>query len=71
MNISNFTGRVIHGDCLAVLPTLPSGSVDFVLTDPPYLVRYRDRSGRSIAGDFSSEWLASSALARTDPSLLG
>jgi len=43
--------HVIHGDCLQVLPTLPAQSVDFVLTDPPYLVRYRDRSGRSIAND--------------------
>jgi len=42
---------VIHGDCLQVLPTLPAQSVDFVLTDPPYLVRYQDRSGRSIAND--------------------
>lgn len=31
--------RVIHGDCLQVLPTLPAQSADFVLTDPPYLVR--------------------------------
>ena len=30
-----------HGDCLEVLPTLPSESIDFVLTDPPYLVPAR------------------------------
>lgn len=45
------TQRVIHGDCNTVLQTLPSESVDFVLTDPPYFVRYKDRSGRSIAND--------------------
>lgn len=45
------TEQVIHGDCNEVLQTLPSESVDFVLTDPPYLVRYKDRSGRSIAND--------------------
>lgn len=28
--------RLIHGDCLDVLPTLPSQSVDAVITDPPY-----------------------------------
>ncbi len=28
--------RIIHGDCLAVLPTLEAESVDLVLTDPPY-----------------------------------
>jgi len=27
------------------------------LTDPPYLVGFRDRSGRSIAGDVTDEWL--------------
>lgn len=43
--------RVIQGDCTAVLKTLPGGSVDFVLTDPPYFVRYRDRAGRTIRND--------------------
>ena len=28
--------RVIHGDCLEVLRTLPDNSVDAVVTDPPY-----------------------------------
>ena len=28
--------QIIHGDCLEVLKTLPSGSVDAVVTDPPY-----------------------------------
>lgn len=28
--------RIIHGDCLEVLPTLQSGSVDAVVTSPPY-----------------------------------
>ena len=28
--------RLIHGDCLEVMPTLDSGSVDAVITDPPY-----------------------------------
>jgi site-specific DNA-methyltransferase (adenine-specific) len=43
--------RVIQGDCAAVLKTLPGESVDFVLTDPPYFVRYKDRSGRTIRND--------------------
>jgi adenine-specific DNA-methyltransferase len=43
--------RIIQGECAAVLKTLPAESVDFVLTDPPYLVRYKDRSGRSIQND--------------------
>ncbi|EEQ8736055.1 DNA methylase, partial [Escherichia coli] len=27
------------------------------LTDPPYLVGFRDRSGRTIAGDVNDDWL--------------
>ncbi|MBM7046573.1 MULTISPECIES: DNA methyltransferase [Rhizobium] len=36
---------------------LPNGSADFILTDPPYLVRYRDRQGRTVANDVNSDWL--------------
>lgn len=28
--------RLILGDCLEVLPTLPAGSIDMIWTDPPY-----------------------------------
>ena len=28
--------KLLHGDCLELLPTLPDGSVDLVLTDIPY-----------------------------------
>src|SRR5262249_18097265 len=44
---------IVQGDCNAILETLPRESVDFVLTDPPYGVRYRDRSGRTVANDDS------------------
>jgi site-specific DNA-methyltransferase (adenine-specific) len=37
--------------------SLPSNSIDFILTDSPYLVRYQDREGRSIQNDSNSEWL--------------
>ncbi|OAE71650.1 hypothetical protein A7J71_20585 [Achromobacter insolitus] len=40
--------RVVLGDCLSILPTLPDRYVDMVLTDLPYLVNYQDRAGRSI-----------------------
>jgi DNA modification methylase len=38
---------IINGDCTEVLKTIADESVDFVLTDPPYFVRYKDRTGRS------------------------
>ena len=31
-------------------------AVDFILTDPPYLVGFKDRAGRTIAGDKTDEW---------------
>ena len=48
---------VLHGDCVQLLRRLDRASVDFVLTDPPYLVNYRDRTGRSIANDDNAAWL--------------
>lgn len=53
-----FLNRVILGDCINVMRTMEAGSVDFILTDPPYLVNYRDRAGRSIANDRDEAWLA-------------
>ncbi|WP_230640342.1 DNA methyltransferase [Shinella sumterensis] len=48
---------VLHGDCVQVMAGLPSESVDFVLTDPPYICGYRDRLGRMIANDTCADWL--------------
>jgi site-specific DNA-methyltransferase (adenine-specific) len=47
----SFENEIIKGDCVTTLKSIPSGSVDLVVTDPPYLVNYRDRSGRSIVND--------------------
>jgi len=54
---SSFTNRILHGDCVDVMRQMPDNSVDFVLTDPPYLVNYRDRTGRSIQNDINADWL--------------
>lgn len=43
--------QILQGDCKQVLRTLPSASVDLVVTDPPYLGHYRDRDGRTLAND--------------------
>src|SRR5207248_2780652 len=52
-----FLDQIIHGDCIAVMRTMPGTSIDFVLTDPPYLARYVGRDGRSIANDRNDSWL--------------
>ncbi|QBD75172.1 DNA methylase [Ktedonosporobacter rubrisoli] len=51
------SNTIIHGDCLRVMPQISAGSVDFILTDPPYITRYQDRSGRSIQNDDNDAWL--------------
>ena len=38
---------IYHGDCRDVLPTIPDGSVDLVLTDPPYSSGGAMRSDRN------------------------
>jgi site-specific DNA-methyltransferase (adenine-specific) len=55
--ISAFLGQVIHGDCVEVMATIPSESVDLVVTDPPYLVSYRSRDGRRCENDDNAEWV--------------
>ena len=49
--------RFIQGHCVQIMAGFPDNAVDFILTDPPYLVGFRDRQGRTIAGDVTDEWL--------------
>jgi site-specific DNA-methyltransferase (adenine-specific) len=48
---------VVQGDCIALMRQMPAASVDFILTDPPYLVNYRSRDGRAILNDCADQWL--------------
>lgn len=41
--------RLICGDCLEILPTLESGSVDAVVTDPPYGIGYKPTRSHASA----------------------
>ena len=56
-SIDEFINRIIHGDCIDTMRTMPDESVDFILTDPPYIVDYQSRDGRTIAGDNRTSWL--------------
>ena len=55
--INTFINHIIRGDCISVMATMPSESVDFVLTDPLYLVNYRARDGGRVPNDNNSAWL--------------
>jgi DNA modification methylase len=49
--VMEFSNQILHGDCVELLRSLPAKSIDLVVTDPPYGVRYRDRNGRTVAND--------------------
>lgn len=55
--MSQKRNTVVHGDCIQVMRRMESASVDFLLTDPPYLVRYKSRTGQSIRNDDNDAWL--------------
>lgn len=48
---NEFQNQIIHGDAAEVLAELQEGAIDLVITDPPYLVNYKDRQGRSLQND--------------------
>lgn len=60
---TNFRNTIQHGDCLEVMRRMQARSVDFILTDPPYLVRHKSRDGRSIVNDDNADWLDPAAQA--------
>ena len=53
--MTNTTNTVICGDAVGALKGIAPGSVDLVITDPPYLVNYNDRDGRSVANDSNAD----------------
>ena len=50
-----------QGDCLELMKNIPDGSVDLVLTDPPYGMafksNYRKEKYNEIKNDKTLEWL--------------
>lgn len=57
LDLQDFRNSVICGDCVTIMRRMESECVDFILTDPPYLCRYRSRDGQSIANDDRDDWL--------------
>lgn len=55
--MKQLNNTLINADCTQFLPGLESESIDFILTDPPYLVRYRSRDGRAVPNDDNDAWL--------------
>ena len=54
----NAVNSVLLGDCVGLMRGLEAESVDFILTDPPYITHYRSRDGRRVRNDDNDHWLA-------------
>jgi site-specific DNA-methyltransferase (adenine-specific) len=60
--IENFTKKILNGDCIEVMKTIPEGSVDLVLTSPPYGVNiaydvHNDDMTPEEYLNFTKEWM--------------
>lgn len=57
--LHRFVNKIIQGDCREILRQVPDESVDLLLTDPPYGMRYLAKAGsRPIVGDDDLSWFA-------------
>jgi site-specific DNA-methyltransferase (adenine-specific) len=59
------TGKIINGDCVEVMKTLPEGCIDLLVTSPPYNVNvsydvYDDRRSMDDYWEFTRDWLTES-----------
>ncbi len=52
--------NILLGDCAEELARIPNGIIDLVVTDPPYIARYKDRTDRRVLGDDNWRWIAPS-----------
>lgn len=52
---TDLDSKIVNDDCVNALRRLQNASVDFVLTDPPYVFLYTDRSGRIVANEQSPQ----------------
>lgn len=49
--------RLHHADSLTWMKVVPDNTVDFILTDPPYLQQFCDRDGRRLRNDDNDTWV--------------
>ncbi|WP_234395257.1 DNA methyltransferase [Acetobacter papayae] len=54
---TDFRNTILNGDSVQLMRALPRNAVDFILTDPPYLVNYQGRDGRKVRNDDNARWL--------------
>ena len=59
------TGKIINGDCIEVMKSLPDGCIDLLVTSPPYNVNvsydvYDDGRSMDDYWEFTRQWLSES-----------
>jgi site-specific DNA-methyltransferase (adenine-specific) len=59
------TGKIINGDCIEVMKSLPDGCIDLLVTSPPYNVNvsydvYDDGRSMDDYWEFTKQWLTES-----------
>jgi site-specific DNA-methyltransferase (adenine-specific) len=59
------TNKIINGDCIKVMASLPESCVDLIVTSPPYNVgidydSYNDRQSMEDYWQFTKDWLSES-----------
>ena len=58
-NINNFLNRIIPGDCISTMETIPDASIDLIFADPPYYLQINKelrRPNNSLVNGVSEEW---------------
>lgn len=48
-------GKLYYGNCIPILKSFPSKSVDLIVTDPPYLIEYKTNHRIDKKHDFTRE----------------
>jgi len=54
MSIDNFVNRIICGDSLKIMKTIPDGSIDLIVTSPPY--NLKNSTGNGMKDPRSGKW---------------
>jgi site-specific DNA-methyltransferase (adenine-specific) len=49
--------KLYNGDCLEITKDIPNESIDLIVTDPPYLIKYKTNRRKNKEHDFCSEIL--------------
>lgn len=49
--------KLLYGDCVELMKNIPDKSIDLIVTDPPYLIKYKTNYRKDKNHDFCSEIL--------------